>query len=605
MYKLLTFSGYDNRTGPHIFPIEADVDKSIGHIKMARELPASIEQYIRNSKPVKGKTQLLIDAMGAGEFYGSNVNGDFFPEEALRHEGPDYGYRTFMMYAYPFKHHVNKDPARAYGDKVVLSSYDPKMHRVLLIVRVDDAKCQDILGDLDDGTYWDVSMGCRVPWDECSICHNRAKNRAEYCTHLRYQMNKILQDGKRVFAYNRLPKFFDISFVTIGAEKASHILKKVAHTGRAEELVLSSDAGEHYYSKLADVEKAAEQSKRAEIEKEVPSQPAANIQPATPADKAKVEGFLGAAGALKSCERPIPNQTLDRMAQHPMRDIFTTLATLGVDLRPNEFQRIVLMKQGAAKLASALEQHRLVFDETKPATSIPKWAMDFKKINHGAINEKVAMIIQPWLKERSCYPDILQKRIGRMEKQAELDFKYDSDSQWHPMTDDQKREASGMHGLVPASAALAAGFMVFRKIFPGLQTTGPAPIRAIAKHPWLLPMLIGAGVGASVGMQTMNAPMPLTKEGGVARLDAKKVGAYHGANGASENTSSPLHHGMITLAYVYSNTTQNKQRGQYDQLITQRPELAKLSKVANHQTRHSSQDVKIADSIRRTESKRK
>ena len=591
MYKLLTFSGYDSRTGPHIFPIEADVDKSIGHIKMARELPSEIEQYIRNSQPVPGKTQLLIDAMGAGEFYGSNVNGDYFHEESLRHDGPEYGHRTFMIYAYPFKHHVNKDPARAYGDKVVLASYDSRMHRVLLIVRVDDSKCRDILGDLDSGTYWDVSMGCRVPWDECSICHNRAKNRGEYCTHLRYQMNKILQDGRRVVAYNRRPKFFDISFVTIGAEKASHILKKVASMSPQEQQS-SAALGEIYYQKFAKAEKSAAQLKRAEIEKEVPSQPAANIQPATAADKAKVNDFLQAAGKMKSHECRIPNGALDHMAQHPMKDVFTTLAALGIDLRPNEFQRIALVKQGAIKLADALEHHRLVFDETKLSPTIPKWAMDFRNFDHGAINEKVAMIIRPWIRDRSCYPEILAQRARLMSKQAELDFQYDRDSQWYPMTDDEKRKASGMHGLIPASAALATGFMVFRRIFPGLKTSGPAPLKAIARHPWPLPMLIGAGVGASVGFQTMSEPMPLTKKGSVTGLDAKKRASYHGAN--------TVGHGMITLAYVYSQAQPCRPQqisGQYDRLVAQHPELAELAKVANDSI--ASEDAYLFNTIRR------
>ena len=59
MYKLVTFAGYDNQTGPHIFPIEADVGRSLEHIKMARPLPASIEQYIATAKPVPGKTSPL------------------------------------------------------------------------------------------------------------------------------------------------------------------------------------------------------------------------------------------------------------------------------------------------------------------------------------------------------------------------------------------------------------------------------------------------------------------------------------------------------------------------------------------------------------------
>jgi hypothetical protein len=587
MYKLLTYQGYDARTGPHIFPIEADVDKSIGHIKMARELPPAIESYIRQSQPVEGKTQLLIDAMGAGEYYGSNVNGDYFPEEALRHDGGNYGHKTFEMYAYPFKHHVNKDPARAYGDKVVLSAYDNKMHRVLLIVRVDDSKCQDILGDLDNNVYWDVSMGCKVPWDECSICHNRAKNRSQYCSHLRYQMNKILGDGRRVFAYNRLPKFFDISFVTIGAEKASHVLKKVAHQGRPYEVKTSAELGEIFYAKLAD------QAKRAEMVKEVPSQPPANIRPATQSDKQKAIGLMNGAGTLKSCEGPIPNHALDQMAQHPAKNIFSTLAALGVDLKPQEFQRIILTKQGQQKLANTLERRRLVFDETKPGTSIPKFAQEFREFDVGAVSEKIAMIIRPWLRDRSCYPEVLAARIPQLEKRA-LEG-YDVNSQWHPMTQGEKAEASGMPGVIPASAALAAGLMVFRKMLP--QSSSPMLRKALVGMPWMLPILMGAGVGAAVGFQSATEPMPLRKNASVPLLDGKKTAPY-------DNPSAE----MITLAYVNSATNQcprsSKIRKHAGVILTQ-PRIAGIAKIATHDSRFASSEQKVIDAFWRTELRRK
>jgi hypothetical protein len=406
MYKLVTFAGYDNNTGPHIFPIEPNVERTIGHIKMARPLPPKIEQYIRSAKPIPGKTQLLIDAMGAGEYYGSNVNGDYFPEEALRHKGSDYGHETFMHYAYPYKHHVNKDPARAYGEKVTLADYDPHMHRVLLIVRIDDTKCQDILGDLSNGRYWDVSMGCKVPWDQCSICKNKARNRGEYCPHLRYQMNKILQDGRRVFAYNHLPKFFDISFVTIGAEKASHVLKKVAYQGGPHPAHPSAELGEQFYAKLALADKRAAQAKRAEIEKDVPSAPPANVQGATPEDKAKMNSFMSDAGDVKSMERPIPPQALNALAGFPMRKIFATIAALGIDLRPQEFQRIVLVKQGAAPLADQLDRHRLVFDETMPSKTPPAWSRELEHLSENDVSEKVAMVLRPYVAGRRvpCLP---------------------------------------------------------------------------------------------------------------------------------------------------------------------------------------------------------
>lgn len=290
MYKLVTYAGYDSQFGPHVFPIEADVSRTIGHIKMARELPSQIEDYIRAATPSAGKTQVLIDAMGSSDFFGSNSNGDYFPTNALNHRGADYGYETFMHYAFPYRNHVNKDPAKAYGDKVSLSAYDDRMHRVVLIVSLDDRRCKDIIERIMDGDYPAVSMGCRVPWDECSICANRARNRGEYCDHLRYQMNKILADGRRVCAINRLPKFFDISIVPIGAEKASFVLKKVAHEIPAYEINSkpSAELGELYYAKLAGVERKLAAEKSADITKQVPAQDV-KVEGITPSDQTKVE----------------------------------------------------------------------------------------------------------------------------------------------------------------------------------------------------------------------------------------------------------------------------------------------------------------------------
>jgi len=923
MYKLITLPGYDNRTGPHIFPISTDVDTSIGHIKMARPLPPAIEHYIRTAKPITGKTQLLIDALGAGEYFGSNSNGDYFPEEALKHKGPAYGYETFMHYAYPFKHHCfpaetlvlmadgsrkpicdvqegelvatlsgprqveasmrrrysgggvsmtiqgeptplvgtsdhpvlvyrretlhcphrysylaenfgceykecksrsatigdpewtplskvlpgdylvsprpqhgdvdvdptfarfvgwvasdghlspsgciqftfsqnsrfkiesvkeclaslgisskerprndglvsvygssvelsrrlseyvsgtlgdktltekimswsedsllhmlggyidgdgsiakhgrnrgvlrirssskkmlyrlstvirslgtwsavnydcppgtmisptndkvyhtegsgvvtvskqespkiakysqkrvdvqcsraqrihwnqnllfarvsdidhldldedvfnlevegvhhyvannvvvhncNRDPARAYGDKVTLSAYDDYMHRVLLIVRVDDHKCSDILGDLEGGHYWSVSMGCKVPWDECSICKNRARNRREYCPHLRYQMNRILQDGRRVCAYNWLPKFFDISFVTIGAEKASHVLKKVAS---AQSIITLNSAalGEQYYAKLANAEKAAEQRKRAEIEKDVPSVPPANISGVTDEDKQKLSDLSCCAGPIKSVETPIPDNKLDEIASFPLRDIFATLATLGIDLRPHEFQRVVLVQQGARPLADKLASMRCVFDESRPAKTIPKWASSARNFTENNVNEKIAMILAPYMRARSCYPEVLLNRLRQMEKTGEV--RYNRNSQWFPLNEEEKQRSSGLSGLVPASLALAAGFMVFRQAFPSLIGKAPTAVRAIAKHPWLLPLLLSAGVGASVGISTMSEPRALTPQGTGVGLDGKKPSAYDGTKTAS--MSSIAHFGPASMAYIFA-----------------------------------------------------
>jgi len=72
-------------------------------------------------------------------------------------------------------------------------------------------------------------MGCKIKYDVCSICGNKAPTRAQYCTHLKNELNKIYSDGRVVCAYNPKPNFFDISIVWRPADKTGYMLKKVAN----------------------------------------------------------------------------------------------------------------------------------------------------------------------------------------------------------------------------------------------------------------------------------------------------------------------------------------------------------------------------------------
>jgi hypothetical protein len=192
---------------------------------------------------------VLVNALGAGEYYGSNINSDYFPWNALAHEGKDYGYKTFLD-AHAFQHHVNKDPSRAFGVPV-LSLLNPRMKRVELIIKLDRDKAEaegagSIIKRIDNGEFPDVSMGCKVPYDVCSICNHKSKTRSDYCQHMRppedlrgiYGPNKILADGRRIFVHNLHPRFFDISFVFIGADKTAKVMAKLAQKG--EQLCIGS-----------------------------------------------------------------------------------------------------------------------------------------------------------------------------------------------------------------------------------------------------------------------------------------------------------------------------------------------------------------------------
>jgi len=204
-----------------------------------------LRRYIATITPEDRKRYcyVLVNALGAGEYFGSNINADYFPWNALTHEGEDYGYKTFLK-AHAYAHHVNKDPTRAFGVPV-LSVLNHPMKRVELIIRLDRAKAKQegqdgIITRVDAGEFPDVSMGCKVPYDICSICQNRSKTRADYCEHMQpppekrgiYGPNRILPDGRKIYVLNTLPRFFDISFVFIGADKTAKVMAKLASRGQ-------------------------------------------------------------------------------------------------------------------------------------------------------------------------------------------------------------------------------------------------------------------------------------------------------------------------------------------------------------------------------------
>lgn len=193
---------------------------------------ARISEFVSQSlKPKVGKFYLHINAMGAGEYYGSNRNADYFPEQMLR----DY-HKTFEETGFVYRHHINKDPAKSMG-KVIFSIYNERMHRVELIAELDNELGKDIHDRILRGEFPKTSMACKTAWDICSICENKATTPQKYCSHIKEMPNKLMQDGRKVMALNLAPlRFFDISIVIRPADPTSSILQKVA----SENCVLST-----------------------------------------------------------------------------------------------------------------------------------------------------------------------------------------------------------------------------------------------------------------------------------------------------------------------------------------------------------------------------
>lgn len=155
-------------------------------IKQAAAVDPEIQKCISGLKSTPGKIYILANALGAGEYYGSNMNGDFFEEKELNPPdgSTEYGYKTFLQSGV-YRHHSNKDITKSYGT-ILCAAYNKAMHRVELVIEIDKKKCEDVghadlWKRLEAGEKPAVSMGSKVPYDVCIICGNKSRTKDDYC----------------------------------------------------------------------------------------------------------------------------------------------------------------------------------------------------------------------------------------------------------------------------------------------------------------------------------------------------------------------------------------------------------------------------------------
>lgn len=185
-----------------------------------------------------GDVPIHLLAMGATEYYGPNRNGDGFKCASCQKFHP-----TFVKHARYYYNHANKDPLKSYG-YVKDSAYHPDMHRVELLACLNGTKeaadrnkgfvAEKDLQDLESGREIPVSMACKVAYDVCSGCGNKARTRDEYCTGLtcrygglRDNITKVAADGHILHADNPEPTFFDISRVFRPADRIAYVFGQI------------------------------------------------------------------------------------------------------------------------------------------------------------------------------------------------------------------------------------------------------------------------------------------------------------------------------------------------------------------------------------------
>jgi hypothetical protein len=391
MLKLLTFPGEDE--DGNIF-VQA-IDPVEGLTKTASaELAPKVRDFIGDIQPNEGSLYILVNALGAGEYYGSNINGDYFEEKELNPTDPNVssGHKTFLS-AGIYRHHKNKDIERSMG-KIVCACYNPVMHRVELVIRMDKARAEqeghgDVIRSLDEGGRPAVSMGCKVKYDVCSICGHRSKTRADYCHHAKTMMGKVFPDGRKVFVYNPNPRFFDLSFVVIGADRTSYAMAKVASAHGTPSSALQAEVAQIRDGDHVQVlkEKLASKNKVSQILKRLPAM-SAKILP-----------------HLSRAEPELPKSILSLMGKLPLEKALTTSSAAGIVLRPKEYQRVVLTRMGHSGLADMLESAKRIF----PPTNTIDRSVSIG--NRGDFAHTLKSALLPHIESRSAFGPPLIKRI--------------------------------------------------------------------------------------------------------------------------------------------------------------------------------------------------
>lgn len=204
----------------------------------------------------EGEVPVHLIAVGATEFYGPNRNGDGFLEKTCRDH-----HHSFQKYARWYRNHDNKDPLKGRGI-VKASAYNEAMHRIELLVALNATKeaaernrglvADEEMEKLSRGEDIPVSMACRVKYDVCSGCGNKAKSRDEYCGPdlckyggCRDNLAKTFEDGHTLHVDNPNPAFFDISNVFRPADRIAYTLGRAKQAAAFEEMAKA--AADHIF----------------------------------------------------------------------------------------------------------------------------------------------------------------------------------------------------------------------------------------------------------------------------------------------------------------------------------------------------------------------
>lgn len=509
---------FENTGEPRVQLLEPTRHKA-GFYKHASQ---EVNDYLSTVSPEPGKRYVLVLAMSAGEYYGPNRNGDAFSEDPVKING-DWAvspgetlrdhYETFETHACCYRHHINQDPNKKLGD-VVKAFYNDKMHRVELLLEVDECDGSDIVTKLDAGKFPGVSMGCKIRYDVCSICGNKAPTRDQYCEHVNgknpeFGMNQLMPDGRRCFVWNPSPTLFDISFVFKPADKIGYTMKKVAGADPYE-LKLSADLGKETERLTS---KKAELQKLSDIDKIIYG------DVVDPENSALGKNEIAAAKSMTKNILPnivsgmeeLPEDILSEMSSHSFPSVFSTMNACGMCPSTPEIYYMVCKKQGTQpkrEIADRIVHLQGVLAEV--LSNIPDILDIFRdqnliKISGDLVDESLAEKLSPYREKRALWADHLARQhipesigapLGEMTGAFDPDQAYYTPS-WKRL--DHRDSSTGKTYSTTLESARRADWDNTKKSLiegAGLGAlTGVAAkaLGASKRWQWLSPVAVGGG----------------------------------------------------------------------------------------------------------------
>ena len=291
----------------------------------------------------------------------------------------------------------------------------------------------------------------------------------------------VIQDnGRRAYAINRHPKFFDISFVTIPADPTASVMAKVA--SKFNDVQISSEQAMDNIIKKSGI-------KRADLIKRIDG----DIEAAAPS----------AGELIVRTQKPFAKkELLDVTAKYSLVELLSTLLSMYIMPKREDFQRMVLYSMGKYRLAEQLDRRGHVFPvDTSVEPIIPA------DVDPCKMHPELAREYAHWMPERSLTKPLIVirvlKKVAELEKTAKIGL---VDSSQATAMEDKGALPKGPQPLLKnpyfAITGLGALYLGYQKLLNmGDASNLPKMERVIINNPWMLPILAGAAGFGLTGLQ--------------------------------------------------------------------------------------------------------